>query len=239
MLRPNLGSLPIVAFFGLLFDFGLILAENCFNTSNGKTVDWQSGDCVLLAHAELQTVLGPFKAASCNAAAQFELLSDFCLFWAALRLWADFAENCFVTSNARTVDWQAGDCVLSAHAELQTVLGPFKAASCNAAAQFELLSDFCLFFGLLSDFRLILAENCFVTSNARTDDLQAGDCVLLAHAELQSVLGPFEAASCNATAQFELLSNFCFFCCSTLWLRADFNWKLFCHQQCQNCWLAS
>jgi hypothetical protein len=147
--------------------------------------------------------------ASCNTAAQFELLSNFCLFWAS-----DFgqilAENYFVTSNARTVDWQAVDCVLLAHAELQTVLGQFKAASCNGVAQFELLSNFCLF-GLLSDFGLILAENCFVTSDARTVDWQAGDCVLLAHAELQTVLGPFKAASCNAAAQFELLSNFCFF----------------------------
>jgi uncharacterized membrane protein len=165
-------------------NFGLILAENCFVTSNARTVDWQAGDCVLLAHAELQTLLGPFKAASCNAPAQFELLSDFCLFWAS-----DFglilADNCFVTSNARTVDWQAGDCVLLAHAKLQTVLGQFKSASCNAAAQFELLSDFCLFWA--SDFGLILAENCFVTSNARTVDWQAGDFVLLAHAELQTV----------------------------------------------------
>jgi hypothetical protein len=72
------------AFFGLHSDFGLILAENCFVTSNARTVDWQAGDCVLLANAELQTVLGLFKATSCNAAAQFELLSNFCLFWAAL-----------------------------------------------------------------------------------------------------------------------------------------------------------
>jgi hypothetical protein len=84
MPRPSLSSSPIFAFFGLLSDFGLILAENCFVTSNARTVDWQAGDCVLLAYAELQTVLGPFKAGSCNAAAQFELLSDFCLFRAAL-----------------------------------------------------------------------------------------------------------------------------------------------------------
>jgi hypothetical protein len=67
------------------------------------------------------------------------------------------AENCFVTSNARTVDWQAWDCVLLSHAELQTGLGQFEAASCNAAAQFELLSDFCLFWA--SDFRLILSQS--------------------------------------------------------------------------------
>jgi hypothetical protein len=90
MAQPSLSSSPIFAFFGLLFDFGVILAENCFVTSNARTVDWQAVDCVLLAHAELQTILGPFKAASCNDEAQFELLSDFCLFWAALRLWADF-----------------------------------------------------------------------------------------------------------------------------------------------------
>jgi hypothetical protein len=83
MPRPSLSSSTIFAFFGLLSDFGLILAENCFVTSNARTVDWQAGDCVLIAHAELQTILGPLKAASCNAAAQFELLSDFCLFWAA------------------------------------------------------------------------------------------------------------------------------------------------------------
>jgi hypothetical protein len=80
MPRPSLSFSPIFAFFGLLSDFGLILAENCFVTSNARNLDWQAGDCVLLAHAELQTVLGPFKAASCNAAAQFELLSAFCLF---------------------------------------------------------------------------------------------------------------------------------------------------------------
>jgi hypothetical protein len=92
MQQPSLSSFLIFAFFGLLSDFGLILAENCFVTSNARTVDWQAGDCALLAHAELQTVhvLGPFNAASCNAAAQFELLSDVCLFWAALRLRADF-----------------------------------------------------------------------------------------------------------------------------------------------------
>jgi hypothetical protein len=66
-----LSSSTIFAFFGLLSDFGLILAENCFFTSNARTVDWQTKDCVLLAQAELQTVLGQFKAASCNAAAQF------------------------------------------------------------------------------------------------------------------------------------------------------------------------
>jgi hypothetical protein len=85
-----LSSSPIFAFFGLLSNFGLILDENCFVTSNARTVDWQAGDCVLLAHAKLQTVLRQFKAASCNAATQFELLSDFCLFWAALRFRADF-----------------------------------------------------------------------------------------------------------------------------------------------------
>jgi hypothetical protein len=84
MPRPSLSSSPIFAFFGLLFNFGLILAENCFVTSNARTVAWQAGYCVLLAHAELQTVIGQFKVASCNAAAQFELLSDFCLFWGAL-----------------------------------------------------------------------------------------------------------------------------------------------------------
>jgi hypothetical protein len=68
-------------------------------------------------------------------AARFELLSDFCLFWTS-DFWPILAENWFITSNARTVDWQAGDCVLLAHAELQTVLGLFEAASCNAAAQF-------------------------------------------------------------------------------------------------------
>jgi hypothetical protein len=77
---PSLGSSPIFAFFGLPSNFGLILAKDCFVTSNANTVDWQAGDCVLLAHAELQTVLGLFKAASCNAGAQFELLSDFFLF---------------------------------------------------------------------------------------------------------------------------------------------------------------
>jgi hypothetical protein len=121
MQQASLSSSPIIAFFGLLSDFGLILAENCFVTRNARTIDWQAGDCVLLAHAELQTVLGQFKAASCNAADQFELLSDFCPFWAALRFRMIFAEYCFFTSNARTVDWQAGDWVLLAHAELQTV----------------------------------------------------------------------------------------------------------------------
>jgi hypothetical protein len=87
---PSLSFSLNFAFFGLFFNFGLILAENCLVTSNAKTVDWQAGDCVLLAPAELQTVLGPFKAASCIAAAQFELLSDFCLFWAALQFRADF-----------------------------------------------------------------------------------------------------------------------------------------------------
>jgi hypothetical protein len=53
MPRPSLGSSPIFAFFGLLFDFGLILAENRFVTSNARTADWQAGDCVRLAHAEL------------------------------------------------------------------------------------------------------------------------------------------------------------------------------------------
>jgi hypothetical protein len=71
MPRPSLSSSPIFAFFGLLSDYGLILAENCFVTSNARTVDWQAGDCVLSAHAELQTVFGPFKAASCNAVAKF------------------------------------------------------------------------------------------------------------------------------------------------------------------------
>jgi hypothetical protein len=52
MAKPSLSSSPIFAFFGLLFDLGLILAENCFVTSNARTVDWQAGDCVLLAHAE-------------------------------------------------------------------------------------------------------------------------------------------------------------------------------------------
>jgi hypothetical protein len=84
MARPSLSSSLIFAFFGLLSNFGLILAENCFVTSNARTVDWQAGDCVLLAHAELQTVLGSFQVASCNVEAQFELLSDFCLFWATL-----------------------------------------------------------------------------------------------------------------------------------------------------------
>jgi hypothetical protein len=80
----------IIAFFRLLFDFRLTLAENCFVTSNARTVDWQAGECVLLAHAELQTVLGLFKAASCNAMAQFRLLSNFCLFWVALQFRANF-----------------------------------------------------------------------------------------------------------------------------------------------------
>jgi hypothetical protein len=149
MPRPSLSSSPIFAFSGLLSNSGLILAENCFVTSNARTVDWQAGDCVLLAHAELQTVLGPFKVASCNAVAKVELLNDFRLFWAALRFGLILAENCFVTSNARTVDWQAGDCVLLAYAELQTVLRLFKVASCNATAQFELLSNFCLFWAAL------------------------------------------------------------------------------------------
>jgi hypothetical protein len=167
MQQPSLSSSPIFAFFRLLFNFGLILAENCFVTSNARTVDWQAEACVLLAHAKLQTLLGQFKAASCNAAAQFEFLSDFCLFW-VFDFGPILAENCFVTSNARTVDWQAGDCVLLAHAGLQTVLGLFKVASCNAAAQFKLLSDFCLFratLGLLADFGLKLfchqqCQNC-------------------------------------------------------------------------------
>jgi hypothetical protein len=90
MKQPSLSSSLIFAFFALLSNLGLILAENCFVTSNARTVDWQAGDCVLLAHAKLQTVLGQFKAASCIAAAQFELLSDFCLFWAALWFWVDF-----------------------------------------------------------------------------------------------------------------------------------------------------
>jgi hypothetical protein len=153
MPRPGLRSCHIFAFFGLLSDFELILAENCFVTSNAKTVDWQAGYCVLLAHAELQTVLGKFKAASTNAEAQFELLSEFCLFWTS-DFGAILAENCFVTSNTIIVDWQAGDCVLLAHAELHTVLGLYKvvscnAASCNAAAQFELLFDFCHFWAAL------------------------------------------------------------------------------------------
>jgi hypothetical protein len=63
MQLPSLSSSPIFAFLGLLSDFRLILAENCSVTSNARTVDWQAWDCVLLAHAELQTVLGPFKAA--------------------------------------------------------------------------------------------------------------------------------------------------------------------------------
>jgi hypothetical protein len=67
-------------------------------------------------------------------AAQFELLLDFCLFWVLSNFRLILAENCFVTIIARTVDWQAGDCVLLAHAELQTVLGQSKAASYNAAA---------------------------------------------------------------------------------------------------------
>jgi hypothetical protein len=147
MPQPSLSSSPIFAFFGLLSHFRLILAENCFVTSNARTVDLQAGDCVLLAHAELQTVLGPFEAASCNAAAQFELHSNFCFFCSTVLSDSGLilAENCFVTSNARTVDWQAGDCVLLAHAELQTVLGHFKGAACNAVAQFELLDNFCLF----------------------------------------------------------------------------------------------
>jgi hypothetical protein len=87
---PSLSSFPIFAFFGLLSDFGLILAENCLVTSSARTVDWQAKVCVLLTLAELQTVLGQFKVASCNAAAQLELLSDFCLFWAALLFWAYF-----------------------------------------------------------------------------------------------------------------------------------------------------
>jgi uncharacterized membrane protein len=102
-----LSSFLIFAFFGLLSDFGLILAEICFVTSNARTVDWQAWDCVVLAHAELQTVLGPFKLVSCNALAQFELLSDFCLFWAS-DFWLILAENCFVSSNARTVDGRLG-----------------------------------------------------------------------------------------------------------------------------------
>jgi hypothetical protein len=60
MPRPSLSSRTIFAFFGQFFDFGLILAENCFVTSNARTVDWQAGDCVLLAYAELQIVLGLF-----------------------------------------------------------------------------------------------------------------------------------------------------------------------------------
>jgi hypothetical protein len=90
MPQPSLSSSQIFAFIALLSNFLLILAENCFVTSNARTVDWQAGDCVLLANAELQTVLGQFKAESCNASAQFELLYDYCLFQAALRLQADF-----------------------------------------------------------------------------------------------------------------------------------------------------
>ncbi len=96
---------------------------------------------------ELLTVLGLFTVASCNAAARFELLLVFCLFCLLLDFGPILAENCFVPSSARTVDWQATgtDCVPLAHVELQTVLGPFTAAYCNAAARFELLMVFCLF----------------------------------------------------------------------------------------------
>jgi hypothetical protein len=62
MQQPRLSSSPIFAFFGLL-----LLGQFLLKT-------------VLSAHAELQTVLGQFNAASYNAMAQFELLSDFCLF---------------------------------------------------------------------------------------------------------------------------------------------------------------
>jgi hypothetical protein len=95
MPRPSLSSSLIFVFFGLLSDFGLILAKKCFVTSNARSVDWQAGECVLLAHAELQTVLGQFEAASCNAAAQYKLLSDFCLIWVALQFRADFGRKLF------------------------------------------------------------------------------------------------------------------------------------------------
>jgi hypothetical protein len=49
------------------------------------------------------------------------------------------AENWVGPSNARTVNWQATDCVPLAHVELQTVLELFTAASCNVAACFESL----------------------------------------------------------------------------------------------------
>jgi hypothetical protein len=62
---------------GLLLVFGPILAENWVGPSNARTVNWQATDCVPLAHVELQTVLEPFLAASCNAAARFELLPTY------------------------------------------------------------------------------------------------------------------------------------------------------------------
>jgi hypothetical protein len=52
------------------------------------------------------------------------------------------AENWVGPSNARTVNWQATDCVPLAHVELQTVLELFTAASCNTAARFELLPSY-------------------------------------------------------------------------------------------------
>jgi hypothetical protein len=47
----------------------------------------------------------------------------------------------------------------------------------------------------LKFFFIFLIKNC----------LQATDCVPLAHVELQNVLEPFTAASCNASARFGLL----------------------------------
>ncbi len=135
------------------------MEENWVSPSNARTVNWQATDCVPLAHVELQTVLELLTEASFNTAAQFELLLDFCLFVLLLDFDPILDENWVGPSNARTVNWQATDCVPLAHVELQTVLELFLTeASFNASAQFELFLDFCLFV-LLLDFGLILAEN--------------------------------------------------------------------------------
>jgi hypothetical protein len=54
-----------------------ILSENWVDPSNSRTVNRQATDCVPLARVELQTVLEPFTADSCNAAARFELLPTY------------------------------------------------------------------------------------------------------------------------------------------------------------------
>jgi hypothetical protein len=71
------GCTTYLSITGLLLFFGPILAENWVGPSNARTVNWQATHCVPLAHVELQTVLEPFTAASCNAAARFELLPTY------------------------------------------------------------------------------------------------------------------------------------------------------------------
>jgi hypothetical protein len=69
-----------------------VLAENWVGPSNARTVNWQATDCVPLAHVELQTVLEPFTAASCNVAACFESL--LVLAAPGFRPWAQQCQNC-------------------------------------------------------------------------------------------------------------------------------------------------